>query len=63
MCTAHPYTGVKVAPMQTHIDFLERCCEIGLLERQSPLENRIWSTVRYCPTRALDEWASWLEEN
>jgi hypothetical protein len=57
MCLRHPYPGVRRPRYDSTEEFLERCCEIGLLMRRKDLP---FAGVRYYPTKALDEWASWF---
>jgi hypothetical protein len=49
--------GQKPVPFETVKPFLDRCCEIGFLERR----NEAPFGTRYYPTEALVEWASWFE--
>jgi hypothetical protein len=56
MCARQPLTGVKRPRYDETEQFLDRCCEIGFLERK----NEARFGVRYDPTEALVEWASWF---
>lgn len=58
LCHRHPYPGVQEQPYDRCRAFLERCCEIGLLERR---DHSVTGT-RYYPTAALHDWADLIED-
>jgi hypothetical protein len=58
LCRKHPIPGVQGQPRFACSEFLDRCCEIGLLERRDD-----WlAGTRYYPTAALADWVELIEE-
>jgi hypothetical protein len=51
-----PWYGAKLIPRDSTEEFLNHCCELGFLRRESPN-----GVVRYLPTRKLAACMSLLE--
>jgi hypothetical protein len=58
LCAGHPDPSVQHISVEACRSFLDRCCEIGFLERRDD-----WLTgSRYYPTAALADWVELVEE-
>lgn len=57
LCARRSYWNVRPPPRDSTKEFLDRCCEIGFLERKD--EGSFG--VRYYPTKTLVEWAELVD--
>jgi hypothetical protein len=55
ICARNHYPGVKEVSIEASRTFLDRCCEIGFLERRTCAK----TGTRYYPTDSLYEWV-WM---